>query len=122
MLAAHPRVEALFRALADPTRLRILHLLLDRELCVGDLVTLLGQPQPTASRHLAYLRRVGLVRVRKNGWWAFYALNEPDRELHAKLLDCVRASADDFPLLGKDARARRALLAKGGCCPKPRLS
>jgi len=117
MLAARERAQSLFRALADPTRLRILHLLLGGELCVGDLVALLRQPQPTASRHLAYLRRVGLVRVRKDGLWSFYALREPERELHARLLDCVRAAADP-----RDARARRALLAKGGCCPKPRLS
>ena len=122
MQAAPPSVELLFRALADGTRVRILHLLLTGELCVGDLVTILEQPQPTASRHLAYLRRAGLVRVRKEGLWAFYSLAEAKDELHERLLDCVRASAHDFPRLAKDSAARRALKKAGGCCPKPRRS
>lgn len=122
MQAAPPPVELLFRALADGTRVRILHLLLAGELCVGDLVTILDQPQPTASRHLAYLRRAGLVRVRKEGLWAFYSLAEPRGELHERLLDCVRVSAHDFPRLAEDSVARRALKKAGGCCPKPRRS
>lgn len=111
-------VELSFRAVADPTRLRLLHLLLDGELCVGDLVTLLGTPQPTASRHLAYLRRAGLVSVRKSGLWAFYSLVAPRRKSHTQLLACVRACAADVPRLRKDASARRALLKAGGCCPR----
>jgi ArsR family transcriptional regulator len=111
-------VELLFSAAADPTRLRLLHLLLDGELCVGDLVTLLGTLQPTASRHLAYLRRAGLVSVRKNGLWAFYSLVVPRRKSHVQLLECVRACAADVPQLRKDALARRALLKAGGCCPR----
>ena len=68
------QVNLMFRAFSDPTRLRILHLLLDGELCVGDLVKILKVPQPTASRHLAYLRRAGLVATRRNGLWNYYAL------------------------------------------------
>lgn len=112
------QVELSFRALSDPTRLRVLHLLLDGELCVGDLVTLLGQPQPTASRHLAYLRRAALVSVRKSRLWSFYALVPPRRKSHVQILECVRACAADAPQLRKDALARRALLKAGGCCPR----
>jgi DNA-binding transcriptional ArsR family regulator len=61
------QVNLMFRAFSDRTRLRILHLLSEGELCVGDLVGVLRVPQPTASRHLAYLRRAGLVVTRKNG-------------------------------------------------------
>ena len=68
------RPSDLFRALGDPTRLRILHLLRVGELCVGDLVSVLGVPQPTASRHVTYLRKVGLITARKNSYWTFYAL------------------------------------------------
>ena len=118
MLSAQPPVENLFRALSDPTRLRILHLLLEGELCVGDLVELLDQPQPTASRHLAYLRRSGLVGVRKHGLWAFYRLREPVSLLHERALECVRAARAELPQLRKDREARKALLAKGGCCPR----
>jgi ArsR family transcriptional regulator len=113
-------VALLFRAAADPTRLRVLHLLLDGELCVGDLVTLLDQPQPTASRHLAYLRRAGLVRVRRDGLWAFYSLDKQRSRSHAQILECVRACAADVPQLIKDRRARRGLLRNGSCCPAVR--
>jgi ArsR family transcriptional regulator len=110
--------QLLFRAVADPTRLRTLNLLLGGELCVGDLVTLLQEPQPTASRHLAYLRRAGLVRVRKDGLWSFYSLASATKESHLKLLECVRAFAQELPQLRNDIKARRALLKSGGCCPE----
>ena len=64
-------VDRLFRAFSDRTRLRILHLLQQGELCVCDLVSILRVPQPTASRHLAYLRRAGLVRVRQEQSWKY---------------------------------------------------
>ena len=57
--------------------MRILHLLKGDELCVCDLVSILRVPQPTASRHLSYLRRAGLVRVRKERSWNYYSLAEP---------------------------------------------
>jgi ArsR family transcriptional regulator len=110
--------QLLFRAVADPTRLRTLSLLLGGELCVGDLVTLLQEPQPTASRHLAYLRRAGLVQVRKDGLWSFYSLAPATRKPHLQLLECVRAFAEELPRLRKDTKARRALLKSGGCCPE----
>jgi ArsR family transcriptional regulator len=58
------RVDHMFRAFSDPIRLRILHLIADGELCVCDLVEILGLPQPTVSRHLSYLRKAGLVSAR----------------------------------------------------------
>jgi ArsR family transcriptional regulator len=63
-----------FAALADPTRLRILSLLKDGEVCVCHIHASLGVPQPTASRHLAYLRRAGLVAARRDGVWMHYSL------------------------------------------------
>jgi len=73
---AHPQhpVDLMFRAFSDPVRLRILHLLQSGEFCVGDIVKVLRLPQPRVSRHLAYLRRAGLVKVRQNGLWKFYSL------------------------------------------------
>jgi len=109
--------EQVFRALADRTRLRILCLLRSGETCVGDLVQLLGVSQPTASRHLAALRRAGLVSVRRNGLWAFYSRLEPRNEFER----CVLSSLDDrqrtVPELREDARRAAALRAGGGCCP-----
>ena len=66
------RVNLMFRAFSDRTRLRILCLLHDGEMCVGDILGVLGVPQPTASRHLAYLRKAGLVSTRREGTWVYY--------------------------------------------------
>jgi ArsR family transcriptional regulator, arsenate/arsenite/antimonite-responsive transcriptional repressor len=66
--------EDLFRALADATRLRILHLIGDREVCVCYFVETLDVHQPKVSRHLAYLRRSGLVEARRDGKWIHYKL------------------------------------------------
>jgi len=67
-------LETVFKALADRTRLRILGLLLGGEVCVCHIHESLDVPQPTASRHLAYLRRAGLVEGRKDGLWVHYSL------------------------------------------------
>ena len=112
-----PRAEALFRALADPTRLRILHFLQHGELCVGDLVKVLDVPQPTASRHLAYLRRARLVSVGKRGLWCFYALSPAATALHEHLLAAVGICRRSMPALARDAARLRALKRSGGCCP-----
>jgi ArsR family transcriptional regulator len=67
-------IEGTYKALADRTRLRILALLVDGEVCVCDIHDTLRLPQPTASRHLAYLRRAGLVEARRQGTWMHYRL------------------------------------------------
>ncbi len=108
-------VNLVFRAFSDRTRLRILHLLQQGELCVCDLVSILRVPQPTASRHLAYLRRAGLVRVRKDRSWSFYSLAEPRNAFHAKVLECLRTCFSEVPALGRD-NARRAKKAVGKSC------
>src|SRR5215217_3588934 len=68
-------LEHLFKALADTTRLRILALLENNEVCVCHMHDSLGLPQPTVSRHLAYLRKSGLVAVRRDGVWMHYRLS-----------------------------------------------
>jgi ArsR family transcriptional regulator len=106
-------VDRLFRAFSDRTRLRILHLLTKGEVCVGDLVSVLKLPQPTVSRHLAYLRRSGLVTVRRDSSWMYYALAEARSPFHAKLLDCLSTCFNEVPELARDA-ARAA--KKPSCC------
>src|SRR5918994_1631481 len=69
------QLEELFKALADTTRLRILALLGSNEVCVCHIHDSLGLPQPTVSRHLAYLRRAGLVDARRDGVWMHYQLS-----------------------------------------------
>ena len=69
------QLEDAFKALADRTRLRILALLGNNEVCVCHLHDTLGLPQPTVSRHLAYLRRTGLVSARRDGVWMHYRVS-----------------------------------------------
>lgn len=82
-------IKTVFRALSDQTRLRILNLLRGEELCVCHLVAVLGVPQPTASRHLSYLRRAGLVVARKQGLWSYYRLSPSRGTSHKMLLACL---------------------------------
>lgn len=109
------RVDGMFRAFSDRTRLRILHLLLPGELCVCDIVDSLDLPQPKVSRHLAYLRRTRLVLARKEGLWNYYRLAPADGAFHEKLLECLATCFREVAELAKDA----ARLKKGcgkRCC------
>lgn len=109
-------VDRLFRAFSDRTRLRILHLLQEGELCVGDLVKILRVPQPTASRHLAYLRRAGLVRMRREQSWNYYSLAEPRNPFHAKLLECLGTCFSEVPELDRDLAKRAKARGQKSCC------
>jgi ArsR family transcriptional regulator, arsenate/arsenite/antimonite-responsive transcriptional repressor len=108
------RPTQIFRAMADPTRLRILHILRRGEICVGDLVTVLGIPQPTASRHLTLLRKAGLITARKNSYWTFYALAPAKSPLRAKLLELLDVDTNGT---SRDEKRLAALRRSGGCCP-----
>ena len=109
-------VDRVFRAFADRTRLRILHLLRDGELCVCDLVEVIGAPQPKVSRHLAYLRRAGLVLARKEGLWSYYKLAPARDPFHQKLLDCLTCCFGSVPELANDAKTLRAGKSCKRCC------
>lgn len=98
-------LDALFRAFADPTRLRILNLLAAGELCVCDIVELLGVPQPTVSRHLAALRRAGLVEVSRDWKFAHYRLAVPVDQVHRNLIGCMRGCFLGIPSLDEERRA-----------------
>lgn len=107
----------LFRALGDPTRLRLLALLARGEVCVCDLVASLRVPQPTASRHLAALRRAGLVTVRKQGLWSYYAIAPAEGPVHERLLECLAACAGSAQELAKDReRLEKVTKKRGSCC------
>src|ERR1051325_11620818 len=83
-------LDALFKGFADPTRIRILNVLAAGELCVCDVVAVLRLAQPTVSRHLAYLRRTGLVAARPELRFTYYHLAEPKDPVHRNLIGCVR--------------------------------
>ena len=79
-------LHLLFRALADPTRLRLVNLIADREICVCYLVEILQMSQPKISRHLAYLRKAGIASARREGKWMHYRLVVPKDEVAASIL------------------------------------
>ena len=83
-------IELLFKALADRTRLRLINLIGDEEVCVCFFVEVLKTNQPKISRHLAYLRRAGLVSARREGKWMHYRLVEPPDEHAANIFREVR--------------------------------
>ena len=101
----------LFSALADRTRLRILNLMRRREVCVCYFVEILGETQPKISRHLAYLRRAGLVRTRREGKWIHYSLARPADAQTATVLEATLDAA------AKDREMRRdASTLEKACC------
>jgi ArsR family transcriptional regulator, arsenate/arsenite/antimonite-responsive transcriptional repressor len=102
--------ETLFKALADGTRLRILGLLLAGEVCVCDIHDSLGLPQPKVSRHLAYLRRAGLVETRRDGLWVHYRLATLADPVMRTLLDAVGHAISHLDSGARD-RKRLAKLA-----------
>jgi ArsR family transcriptional regulator len=79
-------MEVFFAALSDRTRLRLLNLMQKDELCVCYFPEIIGTNQPKISRHLAYLRKAGLVSVRREWKWAHYRIVEPKNERAAKVL------------------------------------
>src|ERR1700687_1466855 len=79
-------LDLLFRALADPTRLRLLNLIGDREICVCYFVEILGISQPKISRHLAYLRRAGIAAARRQGRWMHYRVVTPQDAVASSIL------------------------------------
>ena len=107
----------LLKAFADPVRLRLLSLLQGAgEVCVCHLHGALDLPQPTVSRHLAYLRKHGLVRGRKAGLWVHYRPTEPAPGLHQTLFDSIKDGLGDDPTFAAD---RERLARVQGSCESP---
>ena len=110
-------MEALFKSLGDATRLRILGLLLTGEVCVCDIHESLKIPQPKASRHLAYLRRSGLVETRRDGLWVHYRLGKLADPVLSAVVDAVRHALAHDAAVQRDAER---LQKRTGCCvPTP---
>jgi ArsR family transcriptional regulator, arsenate/arsenite/antimonite-responsive transcriptional repressor len=118
-LAVTDKVDLLFRAFSDRTRLRILNLLSSRdEICVCDFMRVLELPQAKVSRHLAYLRKAGLVAGRKQQQWMHYRLLPGKVKFHKKLLECLSGCMDEMPMLKNDRKRLRDGCAGGAgkCC------
>lgn len=107
------QLETVLKALADGTRLRILGLLATGEVCVCDIHDSLKVSQPKASRHLAYLRRAGLVTTRRDGLWVHYKLAESADPVVATIQQAVTHALGHVDAVKKDAHR---LQKKTGCC------
>ena len=107
-------MELLFRALADRTRLRLLNLMGKDEVCVCYFVEVLRTPQPKISRHLAYLRRAGIVGARREGKWMHYRITEPADTQAAQVFKDVRNWLSSNPTMQRE-RSRLVNI----CCTKP---
>ena len=107
-------IEELFKALADRTRLRLINLMGDDEVCVCFFVEVLKLNQPKISRHLAYLRRAGVVAARREGKWMHYRIVDPPDPRAANIFREVRASLANDTGMKRD----RARLAQICCAPQ----
>jgi ArsR family transcriptional regulator len=104
----------LFAALSDRTRLRLLNLMDGREVCVCYFVEILGQSQPKISRHLAYLRRVGVVAARREGKWMHYRIVLPNHIGATQILrETLKVLKEE-----KAMQTDRARLEKACCAPQ----
>src|SRR5688572_4201844 len=92
----------LFAALADRTRLRLLNLMRGGEICVCYFVAVLDETQPKVSRHLAYLRRVGVVKARRDGKWIHYSISRPDDVNAAAVLDTTLSAIEHDRQMQRD--------------------
>jgi ArsR family transcriptional regulator len=103
-------LTTVYAALADPTRLRILSLLGDGEICVCHIHASLDVPQPTASRHLAYLRKSGLVEVRREGIWMHYRLAPQDNPVVASVVKAALHALTHTDISARDERRLQVAL------------
>lgn len=98
MKKIHEELATVFAAFADRTRLRLLNLMTEGDVCVEDFVNILGDPQPKISRHLAFLRRAALVTARREGKWIRYSIVAPkhptSRLVLQRMLEALRDDAE----------------------------
>lgn len=106
-------LERFFQALGDHTRLRLLNLIGEQEICVCYFVEILGSPQPKISRHLAYLRSAGIVEARREGKWMHYRIVMPSHIGASQVLRQILAWLKDE----KTMQADKARLTKACCSP-----
>ncbi len=110
-------LDSLFKGFADPTRIRILNVLTAGELCVCDIVSMLRIAQPTVSRHLAYLRRTGLVHARPELKFTYYRLADPLDAIHRNLISCVRTCFRGIHSLDRERSLAEARVAERSSNP-----
>ena len=107
-------METMFQALSDKTRLRLLNLMSDEEVCVCFFTEVLGDSQPKISRHLAYLRNAYLVEARRDGKWMHYSIKWPDDEGLRSILQATLLALEE----NRDMQADKANYKNVCCTPE----
>lgn len=110
-----PKLDEFFAALADKTRLRLINLMRNGEVCVCFFAETLGTNNPKISRHLSYLKRAGLVVARRDGKWMHYRLAHPKNKEAAALFDSL------LDTLSRDPEMRVDLETMAGVCCSPKF-
>ena len=108
------KLDEFFAALADRTRLRLLNLMRDGEVCVCFFAEALGTNNPKISRHLSYLKRANLVTARRDGKWMHYGLNRPAEPQAAEMFDSLLKTLES----DKEMQADRSNLINVCCAPR----
>jgi ArsR family transcriptional regulator, arsenate/arsenite/antimonite-responsive transcriptional repressor len=114
---------AFARALADPTRWRIVHLVFDRALCVCELAEVLRLPQSTLSSHLRVIEKAGLLDCERRQKWLFYRVKPGFQPLLRAMFRHFESDGESVPALARDARkaGERILRREVSCCPAPQI-
>ena len=109
-------METFFMALADKTRLRLLNLMREDEICVCFFTEVLNESQPKISRHLAYLRNAGMVEARRDGKWMHYRIIEPENKITARILRETLEGLKNQGEMRPEARRERRTENHRRCC------
>ena len=116
------KIANIFRALSDDTRLRVIKLLQERELCVCELMQVLAMSQPRISRHMSVLKNAGLVEDRREGKWVYYSLrNEAQGKETKIILDAMVVVASGDAVVKADQKKLQKAVRVGElktCCNK----
>jgi ArsR family transcriptional regulator len=114
-MARRPEVVRLLKALADGTRLRVVNLLRQGEICGCDIGRVLQLAQPNIAQHLAYLRHTGLVSSRREGYRVYYQIVEKRDRVFSGLLESLRLAFDREPVFRGDTRRLKEAILVGVC-------
>ncbi len=109
-------LSEIFKVLGDENRLRLIHLVLQQELCVCDLETVLEMSQTNVSRHLAKLKQVGLVSTTKRAQWVYYQVSASAKEEHQQLLAYLCQQFSDTPSFLEDTKRLQEWLVTKTLC------
>lgn len=109
------KLAQFFKALSDETRLRIVYLLTHGELCVCDLMEVLGEPQSKISRHLAYLKHSGITESKRRGVWMHYSLKDSSNGIYKAQIHFLKEQLSGLSQFQEDGKKLSELKKQGSC-------